>query len=269
MGDLREKEMKMIPKVIHFIYPVTERTRPWSPVNHASVRLARKYHPDYKIIIWTNKNPEVHYDLLETAYGVGAIVQSIDMPTELGGVMIEYPQYMSDVLRLQLLYAYGGVYMDTDILLRMNLNDLREKAEEHNLLVLSWETPKRDSICNALMISPSENPFIGAWLDAMPEALKSPTWAQGGVKLPVELSERDSLVDSRVILGHRFACPLDLSRPWLFNPELCSQANELIGMSHAIHVFETYWRDTIKHIGRDWLARTPCLFAEIFQESEK
>lgn len=256
----------MIPKTIHFIYPATSKTRPWSLVNHAAVMLARKYHPDYKIIIWTNKNPEVHYDLLETASSANALVQSIDMPTEIGGVEIVWPQYMADVLRLQILYAHGGIYMDTDMLLRMDLDDLRRTAEDHNRLLLSWETPEQSSICNALMISPPENAFVGAWLDAMPEALKSPTWAQGGVVLPMELSKRDSLVDSRMILDHKLACPLDLSRSWLFDPELREEARRKASSSHAIHVFETYWRDIIKDIDHDWIERTPCLFSDIFMD---
>lgn len=259
----------MIPKTIHFIYPATSKTRPWSLVNHAAVMLARKYHPEYKIIIWTNKNPEVHYDLFYTASKAGAIVQSIDMPTEIGGVEIEWPQYMADVLRLQILYAYGGVYMDTDILLRINIEGFRLTASEHKHLLLSWETPEQTSICNALMISPPENAFIGAWLEAMPEALKSPTWAQGGVVLPMELSKRDSLINSRMILDSGLACPLDLSRPWLFDPELRDEARRKASSSHAIHVFETYWRDIVKDIDHDWIERTPCLFSEICKEAAR
>ena len=258
----------MIPNTIHFIYPVTSKTRPWSLVNHAAVMLARKYHPDYKIIIWTNNpEPKDNFKMRISAALAGAEVKQIDMPTEIGGVEIVWPQYMADVLRLQLLYAHGGIYMDTDMLLRMDLNDLRRAAEDHSRLLLSWETPEQTSICNALMIAPPENAFIGAWLDAMPEALKSPTWAQGGVVLPVELSKRDSLVDSRMILNHKLACPLDLSRPWLFNPELRNEASTRAGTSHAIHVFETYWRDIIKDIDHAWLERTPCLFSDMFNET--
>jgi hypothetical protein len=285
----------MIPKTIHFIYPVTERTRPWSLVNHAAVMSARKYHQDYDIIIWTNKpRPIDNFKMRISAALANAEVKQIDLPTEVAGVKIEHPQYMADVLRLQILYAYGGVYMDTDMLLRINIEGLRLTASEDNHLLLSWETPEQTSICNALMISPPENAFVGAWLDAMPEALKSPTWAQGGVVLPMELSKRDSLVDSRMILDHKrdslvdsrmildhkrdslvdsrmildhkLACPLDLSRPWLFNPELRDEARRKTSSSHAIHVFETYWRDIIKDIDHNWIERTPCLFSDIFMD---
>lgn len=260
----------MIRNTIHFIYPVTERTRPWSLVNHAAVMSARTYHQDYDIIIWTNKpEPIDNFKMRITGALANAKVKQIDLPTEVGGVKIEHPQYMSDVLRLQILYAHGGIYMDTDMLVRMDLNALRRASDMHNKLLLSWENKQKTSICNALMISPPENAFVGAWLDAMPEALKSPTWAQGGVVLPVELSKRDSLIDSRMILDHTLACPLDLSRPWLFDPELREEAMRKVGNAHAVHVFETYWRDTVKNIDYDWMERTPCLFSDIFADVKK
>lgn len=258
----------MIPNTIHFIYPVTERTRPWSLINHAAVMLARKYHPDHQINIWVNvKRPYQVFKTAITAALAGADLQFSDMPTENGGVEITWPQYMADVMRLQILQEHGGIYLDTDILLRMDIDGLRLSASEHNRLLLSWETAEHSSICNALMIAPPGNAFIGAWLDAMPEALKSPTWAQGGVVLPMELSKQDSLKDSRMILHHTLACPLDLSKPWLFDPNLRQEAKNRVGPAHAIHVFETYWRDIIKDIDPDWIERTPCLFSDILKEA--
>jgi len=228
--------------------------------------LARQAHNPDRLIIWTNKADSPSKSLLRTAQLANADIAHIDLVTKIGGVETPHPQYMADIMRLRILYAMGGIYMDTDMLLRMDIEGLRLAASEHNRLLLSWENPQNTSICNALMIAPPENAFVGAWLDAMPEALKSSTWAQGGVVLPVELSKRDSLVDSRMILNHRLACPLDLSRPWLFDPELKEEAIIRVGPAHAIHVFETYWRDIIKDIDRDWIEQTPCLFSAIFKE---
>jgi hypothetical protein len=254
----------MIPDTIHFIYPVTPSTRPWSLVNHAALLLARKYQPKSQIIVWANEETPA---LRESASQSRAEVVHIDLPTEIGGVQIQYPQYISDVLRLQILYAQGGIYMDTDILLRMDVDDLRSIAQQHNRLVLSYENEARTSICNALMVSPPKNAFIGAWLEAIPEALKSPTWAQGGVVLPVELNKRPELADSKVILNYKLACPLDLSRPWLFDPNLKEEASRRAGNANAIHVFETYWRDIIKYVDEDWIKNTPCLFSDIFKQA--
>lgn len=248
--------------MIHFIYPATERTRPWSLVNHAAVMLARKHHPHDEIIVWTNHAPDA---LLNTVLAAKAEIEFIDLPMQICGVDIKHPQYMSDVMRLQILHEHGGIYMDTDMLLRTDVDDLRAIAQNHNRLVLSYENEARSSICNALMVAPAKNAFIGVWLAAIPGALRSPTWANGGVLLPVELSKRDDLSDSFVALSHQTACPLDLSFPWLFDPALHNEAKRRVFGSIAIHVFETYWRDTVKNIDADWIKRTPCLFSDIFK----
>jgi len=244
----------MIPKVIHFIYPWTERTRPWSLVNTLAVNLARK-HFDGEIIIWTNAPTRVPMLHVEK--------RKCELPTQIGGIDIVWPQYISDVMRLQILYDHGGVYMDTDMLLMMDLNSHINSANEHDRLFMAWEDSGCTSVCNALMISPQNNEFIRAWLDKMPKALQSHTWAQGGVVLPAQLAAEKSLEKTRAILHHKFSCPLDLSKNWMFDPALKREAKERVGNATAIHVFETFWRDIIKDITPEWIEKNDCLFSEL------
>ena len=238
---LRDTGMSRAPNVVHFIYPHTERTRPWSVINTLAVRLAMKHH-DGPIKIWTNDPSKIPLPENHEQTARILIVQ-VDLPTHLDGVEIYWPQYIADVMRLQILHEEGGIYMDTDMLL---LKPLHEYLTDK--LVLSWEVASRESISNALMISPAKNAFIAEWLRRMPEALQSYTWATGGVILPEQLSNLPELEPTRTILPHTFCCPLDLSQPWLFDPKLKGPAKERVFGSTAIHVFETYWRDYIARI---------------------
>lgn len=245
----------MVPKIIHFIYPVTDKTRPWSLVNTLAVKSAIKHNPDYKIIIWTNAPTRVPMLPVEK--------KKCELPTQIGGIEIAWPQYVSDVMRLDILYEYGGIYMDTDIISMMGLDSHLKAAGEHNRLFMCWEDPSMTSVCNALMISPQKNLFIKTWLDTMPEALQSPTWAEGGVVLPAQLAKNPYLNEHRAVLHHSFACPLDLSKNWMFDPELKQEAKDRVGNAHAIHIFETYWRDIIKDITPEWIENNDCLFSEL------
>ncbi len=244
----------MIPNSIHMIYPVTDKTRPWSFINTLAVTLACKHHHHGSIYIWTNDEARIPGD-------VRAMVTLMvtELPTHLEGVEIVYPQYVADVMRLQILSEHGGIYMDTDILLQKPLTEFL--SEER--LVMSWETSDRRSISNALMMSPPNNLFVAEWLRRMPEAVQSNTWAYGGVVVPAKMASNPYLNDSCMILPHTFCCPLDLSQPWLFEPSLKSQAQQKIRDSHAVHVFETYWRDTIGRITPAWLEHTDCLLTEL------
>ena len=243
----------MIPDIIHMIYPVTEKTRPWSAINSLAVKMARKHHKD-RMYIWTNDYKKIP---LEIRNRVG--IAECKLPTEIDGVTIPYPQYIADVMRLQILHDYGGIYMDTDVLLQKPIEHLLFQ----NNLILSWEGADRRSISNALMIAPPKHLFIEEWLRRIPQAIQSNTWAYGGVVLPAKMASNPYLNENLTIMPHTFCCPLDLAQPWLFDPKLKAEAKEKIKDADAIHVFETYWRDTIKNITPEWLEKTDCLLTEL------
>jgi len=252
----------MIPNTIHMIYPVTDKTRPWSVINTLAVRLARKHH-DGRIFIWTNDEYKIPEDVRSTIR-----IMACELPAHIEGVEIKWPQYVADVMRLQILRDHGGIYMDTDILLQKPLTKFLSEVR----LVMSWETTDRRSISNALMMSPPGNSlmmpppgyvFIEEWLDRMPKAIQSETWAYGGVVLPALMAENPYLKDYCVVLDHTFCCPLDLSRPWLFDSALKAEAKEKIKDAYAIHVFETFWRDIIKDITPEWIEQNDCLITEL------
>jgi len=82
--------MVLIPKVIHFIW-IGPNKCPFMD----NIETYRKFNPDWEIKIWGNNNLPV--------------------------IMNKYVYYKmtswagkSDVLRLEILYRYGGVYVDTD-----------------------------------------------------------------------------------------------------------------------------------------------------------
>lgn len=244
--------MAEIPKIIHFIYPWTEKTREWSLVNTLAVRSAIKIYPDHEIKIWTNAPTRVPM--------LPVTKEKCDLPTHIGGAEIVWPQYVSDVFRLDILYEYGGIYMDTDIINLRPFTPIDEKV-----LTFCWETAFCESVCNAFMASPPGNEFIKAWLDRMPAAMKSMTWAHGGVVVPYEMTSDPAFDPYYTALSHRFFCPLDLSKNWMFDPALKEDAKDWIGNSYAIHVFETYWRDIIKDITPEWCEQNDCLFSELMR----
>jgi len=251
----------MTPDIIHFIYPVTERTRPFSYLNSLAVRMAAKVQKPNRILFWTNAPPETidHWDDIKNLVDL----VPIGIPTEFRGSPIRHPQYASDLLRLQILLASGGIYMDTDMLL---LKPLHEHMSDK--LILSWETSSQMSVCNALMMSPPNNQFIKEWISLMPGALASETWAFGGVEVPAILANKPELEQTRTILPYTFCCPLDLSRQWLMDPNLANQAEAMCKDSHGIHIWETYWRDYVKHLDANHVATADDLFSRIARKYE-
>jgi hypothetical protein len=202
--------------------------------------------------MWTNAPTRVPMLPIE--------IQKCEIPSQFGGVQIEWPQYVSDVMRLDILYEYGGIYMDTDIISLKPFTPINE-----DILTISWEDNTMESVCNAFMVTSPGNLFIKTWLDKMPEALTYATWAYGGVVLPKELALNCYLEDWRSVIDHKLACPLDLKANWMFDPKLKDAAKEKIAGAYNIHIFETFWRDIIKDITPEWTEKNDCLFSELFK----
>ena len=75
-------------------------------------------------------------------------------------------QFRSDVLRLELLYWYGGVYVDCDFALVTTIDDLLDVP-----CFLAWEVQGRWAN-NAIMGAEPRNKFVGRLIDYLPDSVK-------------------------------------------------------------------------------------------------
>ena len=241
----------MIPNIVHFIYPVTERTRPFSYLNLQAIRRAAHIQRPDRILFWTNTD-----DL--TAIDYWSEFASLVEPVLISFPKNDWPQYQSDWARLQILNDMGGIYMDTDMLLLEPFRMLDTQK-----LVIAWETAEEVSVSNAMMAAPPGNAFVAKWLEMLPKALQNPTWAYGGVVLPALLAKEPEFKDHVHLLGHKFCCPLDLIANWMFDPTLKKEAMERVQGATAIHAFETYWRDFVRYVTPEWTKSHDCLFSEL------
>jgi hypothetical protein len=246
----------VIPNTIHMIYPVTDRTRPFSSLNVEAVKRAFTIHKPDVFLLWTNVGPSdiQHYS---------KIAGMVDLAkTDLPKGPDVYPQYLSDIMRLQILDQEGGIYMDTDMLTLKPYSLMLARR----MLNAGWEGASRESVSNALMAAPPKDPFVREWLRRLPEAQKSPVWAYGGVVLPAEMSREPEYDDKICLYNHDFSCPLDLSKPWMTDPELKDEATKIIRQDgvFAVHVFESFWQ---RHLP-GW-ERKDCLLRDLSIEAIK
>ena len=99
------KENVEIPKVIHYCWfgknSIPDYCREW-------MKSWRKYCPDYEIVEWNEDN----YDVRKCEY----MCEAYDA---------KQWSYVSDYARLDIIYNYGGIYLDTDVELLRNLDPFR------------------------------------------------------------------------------------------------------------------------------------------------
>lgn len=102
--NIRLSEKPLIPKVIHYCWfggnPIPDQYKLW-------MESWRKFCPDYKIIEWNEGN----YDVSKNEYMYQAYQKK-----KWG--------FVSDYARLDIIYRHGGIYLDTDVELVQNLDEL-------------------------------------------------------------------------------------------------------------------------------------------------
>ena len=100
----RLSDRPMIPKVIHYCWFSGE---PLPDLLLRCIRSWREFCPDYEIRLWDKHT----YDLGKIPFAKEAAERK------------KYG-FAADAARLDILYEYGGIYMDTDVELRKNLDEL-------------------------------------------------------------------------------------------------------------------------------------------------
>ncbi|BBF44126.1 polysaccharide biosynthesis protein CpsM(V) [Lachnospiraceae bacterium KM106-2] len=102
--NLRLSGQMLIPKTIHYCWfgrnPIPDQYKIW-------MDSWKKYCPDYEIVEWNEDN----YDMTKNQYMLQAYEQR-----KWG--------FVPDYARLDIIYNHGGVYLDTDVELINNIDDL-------------------------------------------------------------------------------------------------------------------------------------------------
>lgn len=102
--DLRLVEKPLIPKVIHYCWfggnPIPDKYKVWMESWH-------KFCPDYEIKEWN----ETNYDITKNKYMMQAYEKK-----KWG--------FVPDYARLDIIYNYGGIYLDTDVELVASFDEL-------------------------------------------------------------------------------------------------------------------------------------------------
>ena len=116
----------MIPKIIHYCWfgknPLPEDAK-------RCIDSWRKYCPDYKIIEWNESN----YDVTSNEYMKAAYME-------------KKWAFVSDYVRIDVVYKYGGIYMDTDVELVKSLDELLNER-----MYCGWEM--RDPLLDKMGVS--------------------------------------------------------------------------------------------------------------------
>lgn len=214
-----------IPKVIHYIWL---GTRPLDKTSIKCMESWRKYLPDYKIKRWGNDA------CIEIINGNQYAKQAFEAK--------KYA-FVSDYLRVYILYHYGGVYMDTDVQIFRSI----DRFLNHEAFT-SFESD--GFIPTALMASAKGNRWIKMLLDDYEHRefirkdgsydLTTNVTVITNLSIPwgLEQNNKEQVLRSSVhIYPREYFCPIDL---------MDVRNNDFTENTYAAHLFNGSWQSPLR-----------------------
>jgi len=217
-GVVQTSETPLIPKIIHYTWfsgePIPESLQ-------LCIDSWKKFCPDYEIIRWDTDNYDIHKSpYMEQAYA----------HKKWG--------FVSDYARLDFLYQYGGVFMDTDVELIHNLDCFLYQPAFSG-------TEKWGIVSSAVLGACPGNPVIRSLLDyrkdfSFMNADGSLNLTSSGTYDTIPLVERGLKVngETQVIAdGQMVVYSSDFFQPY----DYTSGETNLTQNTYAIHHFDGGW----------------------------
>lgn len=140
-GVIKTSTEPLIPKKIHYMWiggnPLPDKLK-------KCIASWKKYCPDYEIVRWDESNYDVHKNQF--------VSQAYDNK--------KYA-FVTDYAKIEILYEHGGIYLDTDIELQRNLDELL--YQEAFCSVEKWQVLNFGGCSGAIKGHKSMEPFMDAW----------------------------------------------------------------------------------------------------------
>ena len=182
-----------VPSIVHFVVGQQDKREvkmkhasvvPFVFFNYITMLAARRHLRPSKLIVhydqepnttWWHRakhDPEIDMVLVQTR-----AVERIFNRT------VDNHSHRSDVIRLEAMMEYGGIYLDIDVLVLRSFGPLLNLSD----VVMAHENDDLTIACNAVIISKRNAAFIRRWYDAY-QSFNQSCWACHSVVLPGKLA---------------------------------------------------------------------------------
>ncbi len=184
-----------IPKKIHYCW---FGGAPLPPLAKKCIRSWEKYCPDYEIICWNEEN----FDISQNRYAAEAYAA-------------KKWAFVSDYVRLKVIYEYGGIYMDTDVEVLKPLDDLLANGGymgfEHKGVVstgLGFAAPAAHPLIESLLADYNDISFVRE--DGSYDMLPCPDRNTKTIaELGMDITKQEQIFMGIQMLSCEYLCPMN------------------------------------------------------------
>mmetsp|Transcript_7607 Transcript_7607/g.12119 ORF Transcript_7607/g.12119 Transcript_7607/m.12119 type:complete len:358 (-) Transcript_7607:242-1315(-) len=168
-----------VPSIVHFVW-ITVPSRPFQLADFLAVKAARVNIRPRCICIHVVNGTEPGGEWWNRARLYAEVLSARD-PVDIFGKPVNVPAHKSDIIRMEVLMKYGGIYLDTDVIALRSFEPLMD----HSFLVARGTMQKGD-IGTAVILARRNSSFIHRWYTEY-KNFDDSDWGHHALKVPYRL----------------------------------------------------------------------------------
>lgn len=187
-SDLRAaitQRNQSFPSAVHFILPFRQPALTF--IHYVSVLSAFWMIQPDRLILWYVRPPQgQHWERLKRNFSTSGVLEERVVfikraaPVEVYSIFLSSVEHQSDVMRLDALLLFGGLYLDLDVIVVKSLRQIIENSRKKSFVI---GREFQSGLCNGIMLSIPFGRFLALWHLAY-QTLDDSKWSGHSVKLP-------------------------------------------------------------------------------------
>lgn len=250
----------VIPNILHFVYGFKKQTEDFELYKYLSIKSAIDINKPTKVYFHYKYEPIGKYWEKIKPY---LTLEYVEPPSEIYGNDLLHYAHQADVIRLQKLQKYGGIYLDIDTICLKSFNDLRVYD-----FVIGIQGNNNNSeiygLCNAVMLSKPQSEFVIEWIDTYTTFRskgRDEYWDEHSVLMPLKLAykytNKIKILDNNVFYNPLWYNIHDI----LFNEKInIDEYKKLVNNNYCIHLWDTYTNEYLSKLTCEDILNTNTLY---------
>ena len=245
-----------IPKIIHFIhFGYTD----FHFIHYYSIKTAYINNPTYTIYLYYHKEPtnNIYWNNIKSLVN---LVYTPPPNNIFDNKLIKYA-HKADIIRLQKLIEYGGIYLDIDVFTIKSFDDLLN-SNKSTIMGFQAMNTQFQGLCNAVILSKPQSSFLKLWYEQY-KSFDNSQWDYHSVHLPLLLATQNpELID---IKSQDTFFPIS----WFEFDILFKKNNNFtkLKQSYTLHLWETHlMSNLLEHINHSYFYIYNTPFTHIFNK---
>lgn len=252
----------VVPNIVHYIWLYKQAKR-FEFCHLISVLSALRIQVPDEVWFWYDKKLPVgqYWEQVKAETNrtkIPFILRKTKTPTHISGQKIKYSEHSSDIMRLIILSKYGGIYLDSDMIILRDLKPLMCYNHTQGRAMSA-------TLANSFIMAAPGSEFLNIWMRSY-HSYKPKYWSENSVVVPLKLAlkNQDKIhVEPRCILRPNMN---RVEKKYLFNENLYFNWSE----HYSVHVFLRFYRNLTDEETIKWTNNTLSqIFYYIYYKSKR